>query len=77
MMLKAILCVQHFYSFGAMLFTVNFFIKTDSTLICVPRMIEHVCHMSHFLSKIPYLEDNWLDFVYCLKFTSLRPDSRK
>ena len=35
MMLKAILCVQHFFSFGPMLFIVNLLIKTDSTVICV------------------------------------------
>ena len=42
MILKAILCVQHFCSFGAMLFIVNLLIKTDSTVICVPCMLEHV-----------------------------------
>ena len=44
MILKAILCVQHFCSFGAMLFIVNLLIKTDSTVICVPCMLEHVCY---------------------------------
>ena len=44
MMLKAVLCVQHFCSFGAMLFIVNLLIKTDSTVICVPCMLEHVCY---------------------------------
>ena len=43
MILKAILCVQHFSSFGAMLFIVDLLIKTDSTVICVPCMVEHVC----------------------------------
>ena len=43
MILKAILCVQHFCSFGAMLSVVNLLIKTDSTVICVPSMLEHVC----------------------------------
>ena len=42
MILKAILCVQHFYSFGAMLFIVNRLIEMDSTVICVPCMLEHV-----------------------------------
>ena len=44
MMLKAILCVQHFFSFGAMLFIVNLLIKADSTVICVPCILEHVCY---------------------------------
>ena len=41
-MCPAILCVRHFCSFGTMLFIVNLLIKTDSTVICVPCMIEHV-----------------------------------
>ena len=40
MILKAILCVQHFLSFGAMLLIVNLLIKTKSIAICV----EHVCY---------------------------------
>ena len=44
MILKANSCVQHFFSFGAMLFIVNLPIKTDSTVICVPCMLEHVCY---------------------------------
>ena len=43
MIFKVILCVQHFCSFGAMLFIVNLLIKTDFTVICVPCMLEHVC----------------------------------
>ena len=43
-MLKAILCVQNFCSFGAMLFIVNLLVKTDSTVICVPCMLELVCY---------------------------------
>ena len=43
MILKAIVCVQHFRSFGAILFIVNLLTKTDSTVICVPCMLEHVC----------------------------------
>ena len=46
MILKAIFGVQHFCSFDAMLFTVNLLIKTDSTAICVPSMVEHVCYKS-------------------------------
>ena len=42
MILKAILCFQHFCSFGAMFFIVNLLIKTNSTVICVPFMLEHV-----------------------------------
>ena len=53
MMLKAILCVQHFCSFvfGAMLLIVNLLIKTDSTVICVLCKLEHVCY-EPFSSKI-------------------------
>ena len=35
--------VQHICSFDAMLFIVNILTKTDSTVICVPCMPEHVC----------------------------------
>ena len=41
MILKATLCVQHFCSFGAMLFIVNLLIKTDSVVIYVPYVLEH------------------------------------
>ena len=44
MILKASSCVKHFCSWGAMLFVVNLLIKTDSTVICVPFMLEHVCY---------------------------------
>ena len=44
MILKAILYVQHFCSFGTMLFIVNLHMKTDSTVICVLCMLEHVCY---------------------------------
>ena len=44
MILKAILCVQHFCSFNAMLFIVNLLLKTDSTVTCVPCMLEHACY---------------------------------
>ena len=69
MILKAILCVQHFCSFGAMVFIVNLLIKTDSTVICVPCMLEHVCYEPFSFKncsfwKISYF--NWLNFVYCL-----------
>ena len=43
--LKAILCVQQFCSFSAMLFIVNLLIKTDSSVICVPCMTEHACYL--------------------------------
>ena len=39
---KAIFCVQHFCSFGTMLFIVNLLAKTDSTVICISCMPEHV-----------------------------------
>ena len=35
---------SNFCSFGAMLFIVNLLMKTDSTVIYVPCMIEDVCH---------------------------------
>ena len=44
MMLKAILCVQHFCSFRAMLFIVNLLMETDFTVICAPCMLKHVRH---------------------------------
>ena len=46
MLLKTVLCVQHFCSFGAMLFIVYLLIKMDSTVICVPCMTEYVCYES-------------------------------
>ena len=45
-MLKAILCIQHFCSFGAMIFIVNLLIKMDSIVIRVPCMLEHGCYES-------------------------------
>ena len=42
MILEAILCVEQFCSFGAMLFAVNLLIKTDSTVISIPCMLEYV-----------------------------------
>ena len=56
MMLKAILCVHHFCSFDAMLFIENLLTKTDSTVICVPCMLEHACYEPFFF-KNPDLED--------------------
>ena len=79
MMLKTIVCVQYICSFSAMLFNVNVLIKTDSTVICVPCMLEHVCYEPFSLKlqiwKIFYM--NWLNFVYCLKFMRLRPHLSK
>ena len=40
------LCAQHFSNFGAILCIVNLLIKTDSTVISVPCMLEHVCYES-------------------------------
>ena len=79
MIFKAILCVYHFSSFGALLFIVNLLIKTDSTVICVHCMLQHVCYEPFSLQiadwRISHV--NWLNFVYCLKFTPLRPDLSK
>ena len=41
--------------FGAMLFTINLLMKTDSTVICVVYL--SLFFMSHFLQKIADLED--------------------
>ena len=57
MILKTILCVQHFCSFSAMLFIVNLLIKTDSTVIRVPCMREHVCYEPFFKKNFADLED--------------------
>ena len=79
MILKATLFVQHFCSFGAMLFIVNLLIKTDFTGICVPCMLEHVCYepLQKKLQICNISHVSWLNFVYRMKFTSLRPDLSK
>ena len=56
MILKPILCVPHFCSFGPMLLIVNLLIKTDSTVICVPCVLEHVCNEPFSFLKIADLE---------------------
>ena len=56
MISKAILCIQHFCSFDAMLFVVNLLIKMNSTVTFVPCMLEHV-FLNHFTLKIADLED--------------------
>ena len=83
MILKEILCVQHFCSFGVMLFIINLLIKADSTVFCVPCILKHVCYEPFSLKKlqisiiiiISYV--NSFSFVYCLKIRSLRPDLSK
>ena len=57
MILKAILYVHYFCSFGVMLFIINLLIKTDSTVICVPCMLEHVCYEPFSFKKNADLED--------------------
>ena len=52
MILKAILCVQHSCSFGTMLLVVNLLIKKDSTVICVPCTLQHVCYEPFSLKKL-------------------------
>ena len=59
MILKAILRVQHFCSFRAMLFIVNLLIKTDSTVICVPCMLEYVFDE-------PFFETNYRIGIYLM-----------
>ena len=47
------------------------------TVIYVPYMLEHVCYDPFSLKNSRFgrhLMLNWLNFVYCLKFTHLRPD---
>ena len=56
------MCVQHFCSFGAMLFIANLLIKIDSTVICVTCMLEHVCY-EPFALKIADLEDILCELV--------------
>ena len=63
-----------------MLLIVSLLIKTDSTVICAPCVLEHVCYEPFSfkklqIGKIYYV--NWLKFVYYLKFTPLRPDLSK
>ena len=75
----AILSVQHFCNFGAILCIVNL-LKKRTPLLLVLLVWLSMFVMSHFLGKlqicmISYV--NWLDFVYCLKFTSLKPDLSK
>ena len=66
MILKAIFCVQHFCSFGAMLFIVNLLMKTDSTVICVRCMLEHVCY-EQFSLKIADFKDILRELVeFCV-----------
>ena len=78
MILKAILWVQHFCSFATMFFIVNPLIKTDSTVIFVSCLRKHVCYEPLSLTYLPNLQFfNRLNFVYCLKFTSVRPDVSK
>ena len=52
MILKAILCVHHFCSFGAITFIVDLLMKTDSIVICVSCTLEHVCYE-------PFSLKNW------------------
>ena len=54
MILKAILCVQYFCSFGAMLLIVNLLIKT---VICFPCMLEHLCYELFSCEKVADLDD--------------------
>ena len=40
-----------FLQFGGMLLIVNLLIKTDSTVTCVPCMLEHVCYEPSSVKK--------------------------
>ena len=57
MILKAILCVQHFCSFGAMLFIVNLLKKRIPLSFLVPCMLEHLCYEPFSLKINADLED--------------------
>ena len=52
-----------FCSFCAMLLIVNLFIKTDSTVICVPCMIEHVCYEPFSLKNFRF--EKYLMSICC------------
>ena len=54
--------------------------KTDPIVICVCCILEHVCYEPFSLKKLQIWKVSYFscsNFVYCLKFTSLRPDSSK
>ena len=54
------------------------YIKTDSIVICVPCLLKHVCHEPFSFKNCRFGRyANWLNFVYYLKFTRLRPDLSK
>ena len=73
LILTAILCVQYFFSFGAMLFILNLLRKTDFTVSCVPCMLEYVCYEPFSLKNCRFRRYvNWLKFMYCLKFTCVQ-----
>ena len=68
MILKAILCVQHFCSFGAMLFIVDLLIKTDFTVICVPCMLvsNFVCpEFLQFWCNVIHRRSAYKNGFYC------------
>ena len=72
MILKAILCDQHSCSFGAILFIVNLLIKTNSTVICVPCILENVCCEPFSLKNCRYgrmLIVKWGDYHLSGEFT--------
>ena len=53
-----------FCIFDAMLFVVNLLIKMDSTFICVPCMLEHVCYEAFSLKNSRFGRYvNWLNFL--------------
>ena len=63
MMLKALLCFQHFCSFVAMLVIVNLLIKTDSTVICVPCMLEHVYYEPFFFQNLQIWKISYVNTI--------------
>ena len=71
MILKAILCVQHFCSFGAMLFIVHLLIKTHSTVICVLCMLERVCYDPSYLKKLQIWKISYVKEGYSIDNTKL------
>ena len=65
MILKAVVYAQHFCSFGAMLFIVNLLINMDSTVICVPCMLEHVCYEPFSLKNCRFGRYRMLIDILC------------
>ena len=60
MISKAILCVQYFAVFGAILFIVKVLIKTDSTVIYVPCMLFSVVYEAKGVKFCIHVPRTWV-----------------